>query len=110
MGDVPVTLPVSQRIGQSFKQLASAAVALNQATDEFTAVTAPADELLKKLNLGVDCWVRFKSWTYEDGSQKHHEIGYAKINGRWGIALRSFEDEPDQPEYTNMERWLYNEG
>jgi hypothetical protein len=110
MGDIPVTPRLSVRIAHSFKQLASAATELNQATDEFTKVTAPVDDLLKKLNLGVECWVRFNTWTFSDGSKRHHEVGYAKTNGRWGVALRSIDDELDDPEYTNVERWLYNEG
>jgi hypothetical protein len=110
MSDLPITLPLSARINQSFKQLAGVAVALNEATEQFTAVTAPADELLKKLNLGVDCWVRYRTSEYDNGNKRHFEIGYAKINGRWGMALRTLNDEPDEPEYTNIERWAFNEG
>jgi hypothetical protein len=111
MSDIPVTpLPVSVRISESFKQLATAASALNEATNEFTAVTAPADDLLKKLNLGVDCWVRYRTLRFEEGIERHYEIGYAKINGRWGLALRSFVDDPELPEYTDNERWTFNEG
>jgi hypothetical protein len=111
MGDIPVTPLPSVRIAQSFKQLANAATALKAATDEFSKVTAPLDELLQRLNLGVECWVRFRTWTYEDGTQKFHEVGYAKINGRWGVALRSIQDDdPTGAEYTSIDKWAYNEG
>jgi hypothetical protein len=109
MADTPVTLPPATRITTALKQLAVSAAALNQATDEFAKVTAPLDQVLQKLNLGVDCWVRVKTWS-GDGDL-HHEIGYAKINGRWGVALRSVQEhETEDPELTHIERWLFNDG
>jgi enamine deaminase RidA (YjgF/YER057c/UK114 family) len=110
MGDTPITLPPATRIASAVKKLAVSSTALNEATDEFSNVTAPLDEVLQKLNLGVDCWVRVQTFSGYHGDDLHHEVGYAKVNGRWGVALRSFEDERDRDEYSNMERWLFNEG
>jgi enamine deaminase RidA (YjgF/YER057c/UK114 family) len=112
MGNTPVTLPAPARIASAVKQLAISATALNQATDEFSQVTAPLDEVLQKLNLGVDCWVRVESWADpNDGSKLHHEIGYAKVNGRWGVALRTVdEDVSEDPNLGRIERWLFNDG
>jgi hypothetical protein len=110
MGDTPITPLPAARITTALKQLAVSAAALNQATNEFAKVTAPLDQVLQKLNLGVDCWVRIQSWMGSDGDF-HHEVGYAKVNGRWGVALRTVhEDVNKDPEFTSIECWSFNEG
>lgn len=111
MGDTPITPLPSVRIASAFKQLATSATALNQATDEFSQITAPLDEVLQKLNLGVECWVRFGTWGDPYEGSLHHEIGYAKVSGRWGVALRTVEEDASgDPTQSKIERWLFNDG
>jgi len=74
----------------NFQTLSTVASSLNSASDELTRVIGTLDEALKKLNLGLTVWVIF-----EDRSDEHDpshydadQIGYCKVNGKWGISLR----------------------
>ena len=101
--------PASTRIANSFKQLAASATKLHQATNEFSQVTAPIDDLLKQLNLGVECWVRVNKWSGDEGTATIHEIGYTKVSGQWGVALRSF-DVGVMGDREHDELWRFNDG
>jgi hypothetical protein len=105
----PNVLPVPVRIANSYRQLAASAVELKQATDDFTKVTAPLDELLQQLNLGVECWVRISKWDHDDGIGEYRELGYAKVGERWGVALRS-QIIDDTGDLLRNEVWLFNDG
>lgn len=71
------------------------------------------DESLKKLNLGVTAWVKVQSrgGSHDrDLSYAIEEIGYAKVNGKWGIALRIRSgDEQQYPNEECIEEWPFNE-
>ena len=103
-------LPI--RTASLYKELASAASAMNAATDEFTKVVSPLDTALQNLNLGLECWVRVQSYgDPRDGSEIFHEIGYARVGSKWGIALRTVEDDGSgDPSFNREERWLFNDG
>ena len=58
---------------------------------------ADLDEALKKLNLGISSWVSFHGW--DDGPfSEVHEIGYSKINSKWGIGIKRIIEDQTQPD------------
>src|SRR5271167_532545 len=79
-------------IGPSLDQLSKTAISLNKASDGLNQAINQLNEALKKLNLGISSWVSF--YVYEEGPFSDvHEIGYGKVNGKWGVAIKkTFED------------------
>src|SRR5262245_32913094 len=101
----------SERVSAYFKKLATAAVDLNVVSDELGKPISLLDEALKGLNLGIETWVEVvggngmpnDEWFWE------HNIGYAKVNGRWGIALRTQSGYYSDPDASKVDTWLFNE-
>src|SRR4051794_30077515 len=93
-----------------FKELVASAAVLNAATDEFSRAIAPLDVALQHLNIGIECWVRLATFGEGDGDFKLHEVGYARINKQWGIALRIVTGHEAIPESESEDRWLFNDG
>ena len=103
------TAPPADRIAASFKQLAESAAHLNSASDELSKAVAPIDTALKKLNLGVTAWhTYFKGGDDRDGSYWSRRIGYAKVSGKWGVALSTISGYTHYPD-EDVEEWLFND-
>ena len=95
----------------SFEQLSTIANSLNKASDELTRVVSVLDEALQRLNVGLVVWVLVVKWHDENGlAYESEEVGYAKVNGIWGIAIRKMfgsEDSPDPDEVREV--WAFND-
>ena len=103
---------LSARVSASYSELSSVATELNAISDALGKAVSDIDEGLKKLNLGITSWVQVEC-SYrasdEDGSWEIDELGYAKINGRWGIALRTRSGNDQRPEYVEtVAEWPFN--
>jgi hypothetical protein len=53
---------------------------LATASTQLSEAVAPLEAYLKELNLGVEAWV--------PSAAPEYEFGYAKVEGRWGVAIR----------------------
>jgi hypothetical protein len=96
------------KIQTHFQSLSSAATSLNAASDELSKIVSVLDEALRKLNIGLNVWVTVSRWIDE---LRHgaDQIGYCKVNGKWGIALcRSWGDD-SVDEDTVEGLWLFND-
>ena len=103
---------LSSRVHSSFQQLAAAASTLNSASDQLSKVVAEVDAALKPLNVGLVCWVDIhEPATRADGRVTYYEqIGYAKVNGSWGIAIRTMEEYDQSPgDSPDPEEWAFND-
>jgi hypothetical protein len=72
----------------SFLKLSAEAQSLNSISDQFTKTVGTLDAALKKLNIGLSVWVSYNSWE-EGPDYSADQLGYDKVNGTWGIAIRS---------------------
>ncbi len=94
----------------SFDQLSSIASNLNKASNEFTETVGTLDKALQRLNVGLVVWVTCREWTNDDGSEVREQIGYAKVDREWGIALRILDGHVDDPGPDSVrETWAFNE-
>ena len=107
--EAPTSVPLPSQLAAAYKQLAASAQSLNSATDEFMQAIEPVDSALAKLRIGIECWVRIKNFEDPDGSYRRHELGYARIAGKWGIALRVVDGDPRSPFNDSIEQWLYGD-
>jgi len=102
--------PQSPDVGNPLDQLSKTAVLLNKASDRLNQAINQVNEALKKLNLGISSWVTFDSW--EEGPfSEWHEIGYGKVNGRWGIAIKKNLEDLNSQQADNVEttEWQFSE-
>ena len=104
-------LSPSARTKNSFQQLAQAAKNLNSVSDELAKPVESLDAGLKKLNLGVTAWTAMEEGQDEFKPEYwwSRDIGYAKIGGKWGIALRTVSGDDRAPGYEKVEEWLFSD-
>ncbi len=103
-------LPLSERVASSYQELAAVAGDLNAISDQLGKYVSELDSALKKLNLGVTVWVQLRG--NEDPRTQDYwseDVGYAKRDGKWGIALRKLHGNYNDPEYGESESWLFND-
>jgi hypothetical protein len=103
--------PLSERISASlFKELADSAARLNAGSDELAKAIRPIDAALKKLNLGVSAWYVYSGSEEpdSDSNYSYRRIGYAKVGGKWGLAL-SLDSGNAYSDIDNYEAWLFND-
>jgi hypothetical protein len=100
----------SVKVQNAFRALTAAADHLNSVSDQLGKPIAELETLLKKLNLGVVVWARMEGEDHEFGEEWwSRDIGYAKIGGKWGIALRTCSGDYQRPKEDVEEAWQFNE-
>jgi len=97
----------ADRTAELFEELCASAERLNAVSDEFSKTIAPIDAALKRLNLGVAAWhAYFKAGPDHDGEYWERRIGYARVGGKWGLALAT---ESGNMHYEDVQEWLFND-
>lgn len=100
---------LAKRVQSSYQQLSITASDLNKVSDELGKSIADLDAALKKLNLGISAWSDIRSSEDDDGSHWSEQVGYAKVGGKWGIALRTVNGNYGWPDQDSEEAWLFND-
>jgi hypothetical protein len=101
--------PLVEKVESSFRKLSTVASELNFVSDELGKCVSEMDAALKKLNLGIEVWVEI-SGGQDDMGFWSRELGYQKIGGKWGIALRTISGAYGCEEDSDIEAWLFNDG
>ena len=110
---MPTEPTLSERVSSSYSKLSSVANDLNAVSDELGKFVSQIDEGLRKLNLGVVCWVTI--FSDEDDSNPHlvtfwrEELGYAKVSGKWGVCLRRLDGCYQSPDDETSTIWTFND-
>jgi hypothetical protein len=100
----------SPAISPSLEQLSKTAISLNKASDQLNQAIHQLNEAIRKLNLGISSWVSF--YAYDEGPFSDvHQIGYGKVNGKWGIAIKTTFEDLTQPEGNQIDEseWQFSE-
>ncbi len=101
--------PLPERVQNSFKQLSLAAAELNAASDALAVAMSVWEAALEKLNLGISAWVTISGSGGEDDDWWTRDVGYTRIRGKWGIALKTASGNYSCPEMDSEEKWLFND-
>jgi hypothetical protein len=104
--------PLLERVASYYTQLSTVAADLNAVSDELGKSIAEIDTSLKKLNLGISTWLTIHGGdgSYRgDSSYWSRDIGYTKVEGKWGISLRKVEGNYQYPDDEKTEEWLFND-
>jgi hypothetical protein len=95
---------------KSYQELATVARNLNTASDRLGKIIVELDEALKALNLGISSWVSFNYWEDANLDFSCDQVGYSKVGGKWGIAIRSSSGNLNWQEDTTQDGpWLFND-
>ena len=105
-------LTLVERVADSFSKLTSTASDLNAVSDELGKSVAQIDLAIKNLNIGIPVWLPIQGW--DGGQMDDHEywsedVGYSKINGKWGIGIRRVEGNHRNPDQETVEAWLFSD-
>ncbi len=96
----------------TFDDLTTIAADLNQASDDLTQIVTALDSALQRLNIGIVSWV-VVSKTHDERVPSLYEceqVGYAKVNGNWGLAIRKLTGNEISPENGKVrDIWLFND-
>lgn len=99
---------VPERTAQALKQLQPVAAAVEAAATDLAKPISTVETALRGMNIAFEAWT-----TYKEGSDEHDwwrwDIGYSRIDRRWGIALRVTSGNEAYPERDESERWFFNE-
>jgi hypothetical protein len=97
------------RAYSSFSKLQLVASNLNQVSDGLRDAVAQIDVAIKDLNLGCSVWVIVTHHSDPDTEFfRNEDLGYAKVGGKWGIALRTVSGRLGD-ESEDVEQWLFND-
>jgi hypothetical protein len=87
--------PLPEKVSLLYKTLTEQAALLNKESDELVRAVVTLDAALQGLNLGIVCWTPFtEARRIEDPSHVTFDLGYARVKGTWGIAIREKASEP----------------
>lgn len=94
-----------------YSQLANLASDLNAVSDQLAIVITDFESLLKKLDLGVEVWVRMKLYGSPSDPSWYstEELGYAKIGEKWAIGLRTTQGDEKYPDSKKVETWAFTD-
>lgn len=95
------------RVKKSIEQFPAAASSLNSATSQLGQSIGQLDATLKKFSIGIPTWVSFNGSPDTEPGYYHEDLGYAKIAGRWGIAVRTVLGDVRSDEGDRVEQWLF---
>jgi hypothetical protein len=98
------------KVQDELRSLSILAPALNTASDLFTRAINCLDESLKRLNVGLSAWVAFRKMAdYLPPAYNQYEIGYCKIDGRWGLAIRHSWGNDAEDRHNIDGPWFFND-
>lgn len=101
--------PPQQTLVSAFERLADTAATLNKVSDALSAPIAALDASFKELNIGAETWVEVESGEDTEGDWEwQRSLGYAKVGGRWGIAIRDCAGPMNEP-WTRCDDWLFSD-
>jgi hypothetical protein len=100
---------LAEKVQASYLQLSAVASDLNTVSDELGKSVTEIDAALKKLNLGISVWVTVSDWAGEELDYYIEQVGYAKVDGKWGIALRTISGNHNYPDRDEVEQWLFSD-
>ena len=101
--------PPTDRITASFKNLVVSSDELVSATGDLQKVIDAFEKHLNSIKPHVATWHELSGNDAPDGRYWHRDIGYAKVEGRWGIALRDVKGYYSAPDDEDFEVWLFKD-
>lgn len=103
----PPEVSPAARLAAAYKRLAIVAADYKEATKEFSTPIETIERALRTLDIGVITWKKFAGDEDGYGAYWHRDVGYARIDGEWCLAIRTVEGHV-QREEDEIEEWAFN--
>src|ERR1700677_2372080 len=94
---------------KNFSNLSKATSILNKASGELASAISQLDEMLQNLNIGLTAWLAFRSHECESPEYDEEQLGYSKVSGKWGLAIRHIYGDPGEGREEVTGPWLFND-
>jgi hypothetical protein len=101
--------PLLVDASKNFSNLSKATSILNKASGELASAISQLDEMLQNLNIGLTAWITFRSRETESPEYDNDQLGYAKVSGKWGLAIQRIYGDPSQGQEDVVGPWLFND-
>jgi hypothetical protein len=95
------------KIALGFKDLSAASNDLKSAADDLSSTISELERLLRNLNLRVSAWHRISRSIDDEGTVNCRHIGYANVEGKWGIALSKTTEDQQTGEVISDDTWRF---
>ena len=97
-------IPPTERIATSFKQLAVASSDLDVVAKDLGISISNLESSVRRIGVQISAWRQVAGRQDDDGSYWSRDIGWAKINDFWCIAIRKTNGHHEH-DYHNEEIW-----
>ena len=98
----------AERITNAFQTLTTSAKAINDVSGELAKPIVALEQALQRLNLGVACWTQISGGS-DELEHWSQDLGYARVRGRWCLAVRKVQGQHVNPDRDEIEIWPFNE-
>jgi hypothetical protein len=98
----------SERLSSAFKRLAATTKDLKAASDEFTKPISKIEQVLEPLQIRFATWQKLAGGEDNYGGYWSRDVGYAKVEGKWGLAIRTVNGNHHWDE-DQIEMWRFHE-
>ena len=92
----------------ALNELRPATQGVNDAAEQLAKSISSIERTLKSMNVNFEAWT-----TYRDGDDDHNfdhwDVGYSRVNGRWGICVRTVTGSTYNPDEMTVTPWHFNE-
>jgi hypothetical protein len=106
-------ISLSEKIDISYKQLAATAISLNDSFEELAMSIEEIDGALRASNLGINLaapvWILIPQRDDAQTSYWRRELGYDRIENRWGITIRARSLGSANGNQNKCEVWFFSE-
>ena len=106
-------LSLVEKVHSSYKQLAATAKSLNETFEEFGKTVEEIDYALKTSNLGMylggPVWIQIDGQDDGQTSYWRRELGYDRIDNRWGITVRTRSGSDLNSGHNNSDVWFFTD-
>lgn len=99
----------SERIAAALELLKPVAKDVSQAAAELSKPIVAIESVLKGMNIAFEAWVTYRSVGDRRPYYTEWDLGYSRVEGRWGICLREVEGDDQDPEGGRVQSWHFNE-
>ncbi len=101
-------IPPTERIATSFKQLAVASSDLDVVAKDLGISISNLESSVRRIGVQISAWRQVAGRQDDDGSYWSRDIGWAKINDFWCIAIRKTNGHHEH-DYHNEEIWAFSD-
>lgn len=103
-------LDAPERLKKSLPKLQAAAAKLNEASDHLNNSADRFNTALRPMGLGISSWFKFAGeQNNEHGFYWSEEIGYTKLSGKWGLAIRSTSHDYAGESEADVDTWAFKD-